>query len=148
MAIITGPLQDIVEKIAWKYCKSNRNIDRGDLIQEGLLEIFENMEDGKELKYYATAVSYRMLRYIREERKNGVIFNTRGGDRKSKEFQDEQASLVGGIKFVSLESISRDVPEYPVPFGRKTSVPTEDNYSSSWSENDDTTDKYLKGYNV
>ena len=83
------------------------------------------------------------MKHITKEKRHGIVVNKHGGDRKSGKFKKEQECGTK-ISFVSLDALSTELPEEPLPWGTKTSVPNYDNYDYPESGNDRTTDKWLR----
>jgi len=148
MCKINNVIQDLVEYEARKLARSNAGIEFDDLVQEGLIPMLsDSVKPDQAKRYYKKIAFTAMLDYIEKEKNHGIVINKHGGDRKSDKFKNQQ-DLLDNMHVVSLDSLSTELPDTPLHFGIKTSVPDYDDYDYPASSNDRLTENYLKGRDV
>jgi len=137
MAKITNVIEDMAEVLS-KQLK-RRGIDSEDLKQEGLVEVLECCKEGESKEYYFIAMRHRMIKYLKQELKHGIVINKHGGDRKSNTF-----SL--SPKQDYLEFVNLYLMEYHRKGARKRqSVNYDELEYDTLSEVDQETESYLNG---
>ena len=136
MAKITNDIEDMADVLSNQL--KRKGVDREDLKQEGLVEILESCKEGESKEYYFIAMRHRMLKYLNQEKKRGMIMNTYGGDRKSKKYI--KSPLQDHIEFVNLTYI--DCHDKT----KKRAKPNYDNVEcESLNDIDQQTESYLNG---
>ena len=98
MAKITNEIEDMADILSKQF--KRKGIDSEDLKQEGLVEILEGCKDDESKEYYFISMRHRMLKFLQQEKKHGVVMNTHGGDRKSKKFI--KSPLKDHLEFVNF----------------------------------------------